>query len=178
MREAFWIDDMKPVYNVGDIGGGDNFSNNPNKEIVREKITQSVRNRIANRTDEEIQFLSKKMTGPQNPNWRHGKTAKNRKCPMCGGPISYYHTNCFECSLTLRKGDKNSFYGKSHSEETKKKLSEQRKGKYNGNQRKKIKIDDILYQSYSDAARALGVGVALIAYRVKRKYPNYITITD
>lgn len=178
IKEIFWIEKIQPVYNVGGIGGGDNFSNNPNKEKIRAKISNGVNTRLKNQTIEEKNKRSENLMGDKNPNYKHGKSCKDRKCPICEGPIGALHKKCFACSLKERKGEKNSFYGKHHTDESKNKISKANKGRYNGNQRKKIKIDGIIYQSYSDAARKLGIGVPLIAYRVKKKYPNYEPIID
>jgi group I intron endonuclease len=41
-REIYWIDRLKPEYNIAKGGyGGDTISNNPNKENINEKIRQS-----------------------------------------------------------------------------------------------------------------------------------------
>lgn len=49
-REAFWIDKLKSLvefgrgYNINSGGeGGDNFTNNPNKEFIRKRISQAVK---------------------------------------------------------------------------------------------------------------------------------------
>jgi G:T-mismatch repair DNA endonuclease (very short patch repair protein) len=69
-----------------------------------------------------------------------------RKCPKCNNDIKTYskdkiiacrnhfnkindNTLCKPCSLELQIGEGNPFYGKKHSNKTKKKISESRKGK-------------------------------------------------
>lgn len=71
----------------------------------------------------------------------------HKKCPTCNELVkvsstnhsitcrNYYNTlnkNCRKCSVELQKGEGNPFYGKKHSEETKKKISKSRKGKGKG----------------------------------------------
>lgn len=56
-REIYWIAKLKPDYNIAKGGeGGDTFTNNPNKDIIREKIrkihkgrknTQETRRRMS-----------------------------------------------------------------------------------------------------------------------------------
>lgn len=58
----------------------------------------------------------------------------------------------------------------------KKKLSEQRKGKYNGNQNIKFTIDDIEYFSLGDASNKLYIPITTIKWRLKSKTINLIII--
>ena len=71
-----------------------------------------------------------------------------------------------------RKGSDNSFYGKSHSDETKKRISEKRKGQKPANQ-KKIKIDKKVYPSATEASRQLGIPTVTIAWRARNEKPAY-----
>jgi G:T-mismatch repair DNA endonuclease (very short patch repair protein) len=81
-----------------------------------------------------------------------------KKCPMCGtiGLVTtknkttacrnYYNTiskksNCKKCSLILQQGEGNSFYGKKHTEQTKKNISQNRKGKAIGQNNSMSKIE-------------------------------------
>lgn len=43
-REQYWLDLLKPTINISKQAfGGDNFTNNPNKEIIRQKISRGLR---------------------------------------------------------------------------------------------------------------------------------------
>jgi G:T-mismatch repair DNA endonuclease (very short patch repair protein)/phage FluMu protein Com len=81
-----------------------------------------------------------------------------KKCPMCGtiGFVTtknkttacrnYYNTiskksNCKKCSLILQQGEGNSFFGKKHTEQTKKNISQSRKGKAIGQNNSMSKIE-------------------------------------
>lgn len=108
--------------------------------------------------------------GDGNPNWKGGVSKKQCKC---GKDIAPNNETCSDCRD--RSGKNNPFYGKIHSSKTKKKLSESRMGKKPSNIRK-VKINDIIYESLSEASKKLGIGSALIIYRIKSKnskYENY-----
>lgn len=105
--------------------------------------------------------------GDGNPNWKGGVYKKQCKC---GKTIAPNSETCSDCRD--RSGKNNAFYGKTHSSETKKKLSESRMGKKPSNIRK-VKIDDIIYDSLSDASRNLGIGLSLIIHRIKSKNDKY-----
>ena len=64
------------------------------------------------------------------------------------------------------KSSINPFYGKKHSEETKKKLSEYRKGKKPGNQRK-VLADGKLFESVRACARYYDVCEGTVISRIK-----------
>jgi group I intron endonuclease len=109
--------------------------------------------------------------GNQNPNWKGGVSFVYCEC---GKKIGYGHTHCNKCRP--RSEDKNPFFGKQHSEETKKKLSEGKKGKYHGEQNIPIIIDDIEYRSAGEASKLLNIPMVTIRWRVKsknKKFDNY-----
>jgi len=71
-----------------------------------------------------------------------------------------------------RTGEKNSFYGKHHSNETKKKLSDARKGKKPSNT-KKVSISGKNYEGLNDASNATGIKATTIWYRIKSKNKKF-----
>lgn len=100
--------------------------------------------------------------------WRGIKKGKNYKCAMCGkifyrGPYNVKNTNpdrpkfCSrECLNVYQVGKNNPFYGKKHSEETKKKVSKSRKGKCLGNKNALgYKHTDIARKKISEASKKL-----------------------
>jgi group I intron endonuclease len=108
--------------------------------------------------------------GEGNPNWKGGISKK--KCE-CGKEILPTNETCSDCRN--RSGERNSFFGKQHSEETKKKLSEKRKGKKPTNMTQ-VKIDNIVYESLAEASRQTGIPSPTILWRIKsknKKYQNY-----
>lgn len=64
---------------------------------------------------------------------------KTRSCPICGKELVYDNHNSFyrarklnsNCKSCMQSGERNSFYGKQHTEETRKQYSKNRKGKKN-----------------------------------------------
>ena len=71
-----------------------------------------------------------------------------------------------------RTGERNSFYGKRHSNETKKKLSDARKGKKPSNI-KKVSISGKNYEGLNDASNATGIKATTIWYRIKSKSKKF-----
>lgn len=163
--------DLNPKYNIGKkAGGGDNISNNPKRDDIIKKITQSVKIRYANMTEEERKQESSKPM-EKNPNWKGGVTYVYCKC---GKRIGCGHKNCNKCRP--RSKENNSFFGKKHSIETKNKLSESRKDKYYGEQNIPILIDGVEYRSAGEASKKLKIPMVTIRWRViskNKKFDNY-----
>lgn len=157
-----------PEYNIGlKSSGGDNLTKNPNKNLIVEKIKKRLLDRYSQLSEEEKKKLFSKPL-EQTPNWRGGVSFTYCEC---GKRIYYGSTRCNKCRP--RSNENNPFYGKQHSEETKKKLSEKRKGKYHGGQNKPIVIDGVDYESYGQASKNLGIPSLTIRWRVLSKNPKY-----
>jgi group I intron endonuclease len=128
------------------------------KKIPKEIVKKSLDNR-------------RSYNKEQNPNWKGGLTYVYCEC---GKRIGYGHTHCNKCRP--RSNDDNPFFGKQHSEETKKKISEKRLSKYSGGQNKPIIIDDVEYRSAGEASKILSIPMVTIRWRVKsknKKFDNY-----
>lgn len=98
--------------------------------------------------------------GDQNPNWRGGKTFCS-----CGARKKAAAKTCAACRD--RTGESNPFYGKTHTEEVRLKLSQLAKNREKPHNIKKVVCAGVLYESMKEAAYALGVAPATITYRVK-----------
>jgi hypothetical protein len=75
-----------------------------------------------------------------------------------------------------KSGTNNPFYGKTHTDKTKNKLSEKRTGTYNGEQNIPIIIDNIEYRSAGEASKILNIPMVTIRWRIKSKnkrFENY-----
>ena len=168
--EQYYLD-LNPDYNIGlKSSGGDNLTKNPNRDKIIKKMTESVRKRYGLMTDEE---KKEKHSQPMenNPNWRGGVSFKYCECGVKIKPINETCINCRD-----KSGVNNPFFGKQHSEETKKKLSEYRKGTYNGGQNLPIIIDNVEYRSAGEASKILNIPMVTIRWRVKsknKKFDNY-----
>lgn len=163
--------DLKPEYNIGiTSSGGDNLTNNPNKLDIINRIKHTLNEKISNMTEEERK-LKWGRNGEDNPNWKGGIT--HNYC-SCGKEIAPGNKYCSDCRP--RSGENNPFFNKHHTDETKNKLSEQRKGKYNGTQNIKFTIDGIEYFSLGDAHNKLNIPIPTILFRLKSKnlkFENY-----
>jgi group I intron endonuclease len=163
--------DLNPEFNIGiKSSGGDNLTKNPNKEDIVRRMTQSVRKRYELMSEDE---RKEKHSQPmdKNPNWKGGTSFKYCEC---GVKISPTNNSCLNC--IDKSGNKNPFFGKQHTEETKQKLSEKRKGNYNGEQNIPIIIDNVEYRSAGEASKILNIPMVTIRWRVKsknKKFDNY-----
>lgn len=106
--------------------------------------------------------------GDQNPNWKGGTSFKYCEC---GTKISPINNTCISCRD--RSGINNPFFGKTHSAETKQKLSELKKDIKPINTLY-IEIDGVIYYGLKDASVATGIKPTTIWYRIKSKNIKYI----
>lgn len=176
VRETFWINALSPTYNLGEVGGGDMISNHPSKDDIIRRIADTLRKNISKLSDEE-RISKYGQFGSNNPNWRGGISGDDATCCVeCGKSISYGHERCLSC---CKIGNKNPFYGKKHSDEFIQRRSQSMTGKpYKGNQRKRIQINGVIYESCAEAARVLQVSSALITYRIKKFPSEYLILDD
>jgi len=169
-REQHYLD-LNPEYNIGlKSSGGDNLTKNPNKDLIVKKMTESIKKRYYSMTEEE---KKEKHSQPmdKNPNWKGGVSYKYCECGVRIKPIN---DSCSKCRN--KSGENNPFFGKQHSDETKKKLSEYRKGTYHGEQNIPIMIDDVEYRSAGEASKVLNIPMVTIRWRVlskNKKFENY-----
>jgi group I intron endonuclease len=166
-KEQEWIDKLLPCINIGSVGGGDNMFNNPNKEDVMKRISESLVKKYATISSEDRKRIygHPAETNPNFNNW-----ASLFYC-LCGNPIAKTANSCTSCQD--RTGTSNPFYGKQHTEETKYKLKQANKGKKPINTME-IVIDNITYKSASDAAKAIGCALGTVLNRCRSdKFLNY-----
>lgn len=153
---------FEECYNVSrNANGGDNFTNHPNKEILRLRLIEILKN---NRHKIKPRF------GSENPNWKGGKVPFCK----CGNKMSFNAKTCSKCQN--KKGENNSFFNKHHTLETKTNLSNTMKQRgYVGLQEKIVLIDNKEYKSISEAARQLKVTPSTIINRIRNKnFPTYL----
>lgn len=190
--EQYFIDNFKEqLYNTSNEAnfGGDLLTGNPRREEIIEKRKNTCRQQYLNMSKEDrIKRYSK--FGAKNG--MYGKTHtpevrkilsevnKGKKPPVTGKSYCEYFgdekANQLKKNLSehakQRTGEKNPFYGRHHSEETKEKLRQINLGKKPTNSRP-VELDGVPYESVTEASRQLGVVPATIINRIKSKnYPN------
>lgn len=166
--EKLFILIIKPEYNIGSIGGGDNLTNHPLREKIINKIKKTVNKQISVLTKEQKQRKWARYK-EKNPNWKGGRCF----CKICGKQKNLHAKTCGDCRD--RTGKNNPFYGKSHSEETKEKLRKANSGKIPSNAKKTF-CEGIIYNSLTEASKALEIYPAALLYRIKsnkEKWKNY-----
>jgi group I intron endonuclease len=166
------VNELLPEYNVGSVGGGDNLTNNPNREDIIKRITLTLREQVKNMTDEQRKQRWGR-SGKKNSNWKGG-ISSNTTCVDCHKPIDYGHKRCISCS---KNGKNNSFYGKQHTTQSKEKIRQKMKGRLPINTNP-ITINGISYKSQAEASRKLGVSIGTISNWVRGKFkPRHQTLS-
>jgi len=136
--------------------GGDKFTTNPNKELIREKNIIASTGRYW--SDESKQKGRLAKLGKNNPNY--GKCHSNK-------------TN--EKNRKSVSGKNNGMYGKTHTIESilKIKLANSVEAKYLRSITK-IKIDNIIYDNILSASKILSIKTKVIKYRLySTSFPEY-----
>lgn len=169
--------------------GGDLISYHPNNEEFRKLQSKLVRERYSKLSDEYWLERSKKMMGQNNPNYGNRWNEEQRRKAserMKKRTDKFFQINKgkkmeeifgIEKAIELKEkmsqrakeniGPKNPFYGKKHTEETKRKLSEQRKGVVSDGSCKKVLYNGVIYSSASECARQLGLKNVTVSYRAR-----------
>lgn len=177
------------LLNIGTgVKGGDNLSRHPDRDNIIRRIHESMQKKLVDMTPLERKLLYAKY-GQANGMYGRTHTPEARKIMSEVGSrienVERLHAirdlpayrDGLSRAAKLRVGEKNTFYGKTHSEETKRLLSEKLKGQLPPNL-KKVEVDGATYESLTDAGRKLGISPALMVYRIKSdKYPTYQYLT-
>ena len=167
--------------------GGDNLTRNPKRDEIIELIKLKAKAFMSCLNKQErIQLFGR--PGSKNGMWgkTHTKDARNR---ISEAQRSRVHQSGYKLNLTdeqraelserakLRIGELNPFYGKGHSNETKRRISESKKaqGLLPPNTCQ-VEVDGRVFESLTEASRQLGFSPALMLYRLrsdKEKYSGY-----
>ena len=156
--------------------GGDLLSYHPNKKDIIQRMVASIKD-----LREKGLIKQPDIIGIKNPNYKDGRSIRViSTCPSCGKSWETYkkYENCLckSCFASSRTGSKNSFYGKTHTEETKAKILKSRQE----SNRKKIEqglplnlqafpvtIEGVTYISAAQAGESLSLNCATILNRVR-----------
>lgn len=198
-REQFYIDNLKPKYNIAlKADGGDNLTNNPNRDDIIKRITRGLYMRYENMSDEEKIKRSENLKGCKNPNYGNTWSDKSKEEASIK-KIEYFKNNSpinkgkklsdlydddkvkeikekISTFASSRTGEKNAFFGKHHTEEYKEKAMKRRKDKYFGEQNIPFIIDGVEYDSLGKASKELDIPLTTIRWRIKsknKKFDNY-----
>lgn len=155
--EQKYIDELKPQYNLGSVVGGDTMSNNPNKAEICAKISKTLKERFASMTPEERS--RKSYMSPEEIKQRYGgRTKEKSPTSKCGK--SYFV--CPICGIEKRKNS-----------------TQDRKNCKKCMPKRKVKIDNIIYDNVIIAAEKLNVHRNTIYHKIKSdKFTNYSYYQD
>ena len=221
-KEIYWInffESTKYGYNIALGGeGGDTISNHPEKILIAEEhskkmklekynkrignkfeplsdeVKEKIRNKLigkswGNHTDDSKKKISEKAKGRVVSE----KTREKIRNKLIGKSWGSHSAETIELLSFLKIGDKNPFYGKKHTEEAKKNISDKNKHPksedtkiklreslleyyMNGNKptnTKKIFINGQIFLGYTEASKSTGLSISQIRTRIKsEKYPD------
>lgn len=186
-REMYWIqfyDSINNGYNIALGGnGGDTISNNPNKELIGKRHSEKMKDPMVNKNKSRGRVI--KLKKKDDPNWVNPRLGK--PSPLIGRTTNRKGISNPKHSEWMKEN--NPFKGKTHtdehklklkelgskpkSDEHKRKISETLKGNKPGNMRKII-INNVSYESLSEAARRLELPLSTVKNRLKSNSKKFI----
>ena len=185
-REIYWInffESIKYGYNIALGGdGGDTISNHPEKISIAEEHSKKMK----------LEKYNKRIGNKFEP--LSNEVKEKIRSKLIGKSWGSHSTETIELLSFLKIGDKNPFYGKKHTEEAKKNISDKNKHPksedtkiklkeslleyyMNGNKptnTKKIFINGQIFLGYTEASKSTGLSISQIRTRIKsEKYPDF-----
>lgn len=143
---------------------GDLISYHKNKDEITKKMSETIKNKMNNLTDDERSSIFGRKK-EKNNNWRGGSTFCS-----CGSRINSNSKSCSSCRD--RRQEKNPFFGRKHTDETKRIISVKLKGSKPVNARA-VLVNGKVYESVTNCSKKLNVSAATIIHRIKSKNPKY-----
>ena len=154
-----WVD-WDLTYNLSKYaGGGYTLSYHPNITDIRDRMSSTMK-KLHSASDNP--WANRDILGDNNPNWKGGISTKLCEC---GRVIMKCNTYCAMCRP--RTGKDNPFFGRLHSDSSKKNMSKNGKGGRRPNAIR-LEICGVCYASCADAAKHLGIHVTVVHYRCKK----------
>jgi group I intron endonuclease len=180
-KEQEQLDKLRPDdFNIAiSAVAGDMLSRHPRRAAIIAQRAQTQQATLDKMTEEE---RKKRWSRPGMLNGMYGRTHTPEVCAasgarMRGKPSTFkgkHHTPearaLLSASATRRTGARNAFFGRHHSAETKAKIAAANTGSLPPNVRA-VLADGVQYISLNAAARALGVTVGTIFFRIRS--PNF-----
>ncbi|ASU03483.1 putative GIY-YIG family homing endonuclease [Erwinia phage vB_EamM_RisingSun] len=165
--------------------GNDTYTNNPRKEEIRVKLITHLKNFMDSLSEEEKKEVYGRV-GEENGMYGSTHSEEARKiisekvkayyethdAPAKGRKLTDEQRALLSILASNRTGESNPFYGKTHSDETRKKIAEAKKGNLPVNS-KQVSINGVVYKSMSEGARDVGVNPTVALWRIKSVNPKY-----
>lgn len=161
--------------------GGDNYTHHPDKLQIRERIVASFVQTLEAMGEEERVAKYGKF-GERNGMYgrTHTEEVKQRLSENRmgispankGQAMSLVQRQLLSEVGKTRIGEKNAFYGKQHSEETKEKLRKSSLGRDNGTGHS-VEVNGVVYGSYGLASKALSIPLVTIRHRCLSNNPKF-----
>lgn len=176
--------DLKKLLNIGKgVIGGDNLTRNPRYKLIVKKIKEGTQRFMNSLTEEE---RLAKFSKPGTLNGMYGRTHTKKvrdKLSKLSTGNSYAKGYVWTAeqraglSKTIKEnggrfGASNPFYGRTHSKETREKLSKINKGKIPPTV-KAVKIDGKKFKSIAEAGRVLGIPMTTVWHRCRNTNPKF-----
>jgi hypothetical protein len=164
---------------------GDQYSNltEEGKNELKKKVSNGLKKYYDSLTEEE----RKKYSRFGDKNSMYGKSGSESRNNKLKKSLSIYYASDRFKNMPKYKvkdsskmgkhdktGDKNPFYGKKHSDKTKKKIGDKNKWKRPTNARY-VKIDEKIYSSLCQASTITGIKATTILHRIKSPNKKYVT---
>lgn len=196
-EQKFLDEHYDSLYNTSkNSSGGDLISYHPDKERICAQISETLKTKISfltelerkdrfanigckngmygkNHSDKTKSLISKIILSRNSilPNKLKGKTFED----IYGEEVAKIKRENLSKKAKTRTGDKNSFYGKKHSEETRKRMSEKAKNRKTFYS-KKVCVNGKIYNSCKQASEDLNISSSLLCHRIRsdnEKYKDY-----
>ena len=183
------LDSKKNGYNIAEASFGDVLSWHPNKEKILEKRSNTIKERNKNLSEEDYNKIYSTKLGPLNGMFgkHHSEESKKKMSETSlGGNPNFTEEQRKNAAERLRiiasnrdcSGENNSFFGKHHSEESKKKMSESHKGRISPNKDKKMHYSENVLKAISKGGEKRKGGNNGRAKKVLMNEIEYLTIRE
>jgi group I intron endonuclease len=173
----------KDLYNIGPSTCGDNLTFNPDRDDIVSRITDAINERYESMSPEDRKVIHGSHINGMTGRTHSDEVKSAARERALGNSWAKGHKRTPEQREKLSKvasertGDKNSFYGKKHTEETKRALSIARLGVLPPNT-KAVVIEGTVYPSRTAAAKYYGIAVATVGNRIASKSDKWSKWSD
>lgn len=184
--EDRWIERFRKeglAYNIAQANFGDALTHHPDREAIIKRISEGLIKKNAKLTKEQRASLYGKPGASNGMFGRtHSEEAKERISKLNRGrrphnlgvptPEDIKARQRDSASGRVRTGERNPFYGKTHTQEVRRKIAEKAKGRkpYNA---LACTVNGVEYNSFKEASVAIGVPVVTIRHRCNNDNPRF-----